>query len=241
MSTETKPNPVLRELESYGDELLPGAAATLAQRWGDLARYPAGQLAAEVAKRLDPTKGIARQFLNPGFQQTALTPLAQVLARKVNDKLITPEAAEQLRVKWSADLAGAPADRVASEVVRRLGAFENRQYLTVPPALPGDVARLADVLATHFPEIPFHYREQLAVDRRQLANVSYTHGAESQMVRAIAGELRVQVSATRYGLNAPLASDDPRVDGLPPQRTEAADGTGSSNTPAVPAPRTNSL
>src|SRR5438128_1895812 len=108
MATATK-DPVLAELQAYGPELLPGAAARLAGLWGTaLAGFPPDRLADEVAKRL-AKGGPGHSLRNPDHAPPpGHSPLRQALDRLARKGTIDADTAVLLAQRWAPELVHVP-------------------------------------------------------------------------------------------------------------------------------------
>ena len=125
----------LAAVERHKDVLLPGAPAVLAKfMTAKIGQLTPDAQAETVAKFLaTPT---AARWLDPEAKAPALadgrapSPLRVALARYAPE--LKPGSLDALVDEWSVDLAHKPPEKIAGEVVRRLGRPENAKYLASP-------------------------------------------------------------------------------------------------------------
>lgn len=125
---------VRREFERYAGQLVPGAAATLAKLRGQtLVGLTPERRAEAVAKFVN--SDAAKRYLDPEAQPATLAdgrPMGPVRAALSRYPELKPGAVEELTRAWSVDLAGHSPERLAGEIVKRLGKPEAQKFLTRP-------------------------------------------------------------------------------------------------------------
>lgn len=125
----------LHEFERYGDRLLPGAAAFLSRGYAhSIGKMPTDRRAEEVAKVM--ASPLTERYLDPEYKEAALeggqavSPVRAALSRYLPE--LKAGALDELVEKWSIELVHHKSERLAGEIVRRLGKPENLKYLTRP-------------------------------------------------------------------------------------------------------------
>jgi hypothetical protein len=115
-------------------------------------------------------------------------------------------AAEHLEAEWGFSIGRDAPGRMAAAIARRLEARDNHKHLESPPARPRSEERLSDVLSTHFQDLPYAKREELA------AKLGREFGGlpELDVVERLAQRLSVPASARFYGVE-PIDPGDDRI------------------------------
>lgn len=206
---------VVIEAKSYGDELLPGAAEELAKllptsRVGFLS--PAGAAEAVATLIADPLHAGRLRNVEHAPPTTPegrpVSTLRAALMRHAGK--LGPGSVEALHDAWALSLATSSPERIAAEVVRRLGLPANAAHLRVPPP-PSETEKLArSVITKFFAEVSYGERAALAA---RMARFDAPFG-EAAMVRHIANYLRYAPGARDAGID-PLGANDPRVNYSP--------------------------
>ena len=210
-------DPVLDELKSYGNELIPGGAEAMAAiHRSSIGGWTRPAIAKAIAERLE-LPGNARfknrEFVAPANQ----APLRRVLLRNLpllKDGLKTVDA---MMAKYSVEFSTLDHAQLAGKVAEKLSQRESNPFLAVPIPEPSHVSRARGLLHDHFGAIGLNAIDQLAEERGR----DLIHLADSEAIRHLAGILATRVNATRYGLAEPLSKDDPRLTQRPEPKPPA--------------------
>lgn len=231
-----------QEIRKFGPSLLPGAEAILASRWLPLKDLAAPVRAQRIVERL-ALPAVAR-YHDPEYKPPTLpdgsapSPVRAALERH-KDRLTGGDAAvDRLTKEWSIDLAGRPPAVIASEIVRRLEARENRALLIDPAELPRHELAIREVLSRRFSDV-LDDRGLDAVGRQ--LGAQYGHRPTAEIVRAVAMHLRGPGAPSTI-TGKPLPPGDPRA--MERDETGAPAATGGhrrgagldDHAPPAPAP-----
>jgi hypothetical protein len=142
----------LHEFERYPG-LLPGAATHLAKGYARVIGQLPPDRRAESVARVIASPSVAR-YLDPEYKEPALkggqammSPVRAALSRYLPE--LKAGALDELVKGWSTELVHHSPERLAGEIVRRLGKPENAKYITRPidrsfaprPTAPGPKKR----------------------------------------------------------------------------------------------------
>jgi hypothetical protein len=198
-------------------ELHPGGAENIrGMGWGG--RLPPADALARLFDHLEgpgPAARAANPLLSgdvapPGLRargpnyaaDDGRSPLRKMLARFP----LAEGAAEALEREWGFAIGRDTPGRMAAAIARRLADRANHRHLESPPARPRSEERLSDVLSTHFQDLPYAKREELAAKLgRELGGLP-----ELDVVERLAQRLSVPASARFYGVE-PIDPGDDRI------------------------------
>jgi hypothetical protein len=189
-------------IAAYGPELAEGAADRIKAAQPTLWNSPPGAFDQKLADLLASPAGA--RLKNPKFEPPdGETALERTLKRLP----ITPEAlaviARTKQLDWGHLPDGLRA-RLASELVRRP---ESSNMLAVPPPPSAAEERVAGALSTHFGELDYRRRQEMA------KAWAFEFGGirdEHALVERIAQRLTLPAAAARHGVE-PLPRDDARL------------------------------
>ena len=199
---------VTAELQAYSDQLVPGAAEAMGQRWFNVGSMPPEQRAAEIARRV--ASPMADQWRSPGYDpKTAPTPLERAISQQAH-KLRAGAAAELVK-EWGPELAGRDPVRMAGEVARRLATPGNVGFLKDQPADPAYVSRLDALIWSNFSDVldPARVKDLIRDRGREFSRMT-----EQQVIMLVAGSLRATANREKYGKGVEIQPGDLRLRGV---------------------------
>jgi hypothetical protein len=208
-TVETPTEILTRELGRYGDALLPGTAAIIAQRNPTVASLPPDKRAEKVAEMIEGP--IWAKFRNNEYAPAKLengqevSPLRAALTRH-SGELLTG-AVDELMTKLAPMTINKTPAQIAGMVVRFLASRDAEPFAAFSRPKPRNEQRIIDVAAAHFGDVLDHdARNKFARERaRDAANRD-----ERGIFRMIADSLKGPGSAARYGAGT-IANGDPRL------------------------------